>query len=414
MDDNTKLSNLEFYRQLGWPLIPLHWITEDGRCSCKNLECPGPGKHPLIKEWQKQATTSAQKIKTWHKQWPQANWGIKTGSKESGGAGVVVVDIDPRNGGEITWGDLRNEHPGPIETVTINTGGGGWHYYFLYPNSGSRITSRGALWPGVDIKADGGYVIVPPSKTQALYTFKLSPEDAELEELPEWILTKFTPQAEQKEQVKIPQMDPESLAEKQARAITALNALHKDRADSYEKWLEVGMSLYELGQVGLELWDNWSKQSPKYEPGACNKKWLTFTPALQDASKISFASLIYWAQEDGGLAFVTPAPRGAKPSHYMKALEGMGYTFSVNTMNDMLYVNGSRLSDLLTSKIMTGLRQYDYKAKDVAMDTIATLALENQFHPIKDYLESLTWDGEDHIALTSIYFQDKDNVFMRS
>ena len=107
MDDTTKLSNLEYYRELGWPLIPLHWITEDGRRSCKNLECPGPGKHPLIKEWQKQATTSAQKIKAWHKQWPQANWGIKTGSKESGGAGVVVVDIDPRNGGEITWEDQK-------------------------------------------------------------------------------------------------------------------------------------------------------------------------------------------------------------------------------------------------------------------------------------------------------------------
>ena len=324
---------------------------------------------------------------------------------------MVVVDIDPRNGGEITWEDLRTAHPEPIETVLISTGGGGWHYYFLYPNSGSSITSRGGLWPGVDIKADGGYVLIPPSKTKGLYTFQLSPEDAELEELPEWIKEKFTPHSEQNEQPAPLQMDPETLAEKQARAITALNALHKDRADSYEKWIGVGMSLYELGQVGLELWDNWSKQSPKYEPGACNEKWLTFTPALQDASKISFASLIYWAQEDGGMAFVSNAPRGAKPSHYMKALEGMGYTFSVNTMNDMLYANGSRLGDLLMSKIMTGLRQYDYKAKDVAMDTIATMALENQFHPIKDYLESLTWDGEDHIALASIYFQDKDNIF---
>ncbi len=413
MNDTTKISNLEYYRELGWPLIPLHWISEGGVCSCKNPKCPGAGKHPLINEWQEKATTNAQTISAWHKKWPQANWGIKTGSKETGGAGVVVVDIDPRNGGEVSWEDLRSEHPEPLETVTINTGGGGWHYYFLYPNSGRRITSRGALWPGIDVKADGGYVIIPPSVTKGRYAFKLSPSDTELEELPGWIIEKFSAKAPEKKEQETPppQMEPETLAEKQARAITALNALHKERADSYEKWIEVGMSLYELGQVGLELWDNWSKQSPKYEPGACNKKWLTFTPALQDASKISFASLIYWAHEDGGLAFVSNAPRGAKPSHYMKALEGMGYTFSVNTMNDMLYANGSRLSDLLMSKIMTGLRQYDYKAKDVAMDTIATMALENQFHPIKDYLESLTWDGEDHIALTSIYFRDKDNIF---
>ena len=411
MNDNTKLSNLEYYRQLGWPLIPLHWITESGGCSCKDPKCPSGGKHPLIKEWEKNSSTDPQKIKAWHRSWPKANWGIQTGSKETGGAGVVVVDIDPRNGGEITWEDLRNEHPEPIETVTINTGGGGQHFYFLYPNSGSRITCRGALWPGVDIKADGGYVLIPPSITQAKYTFQLSPEDTELEELPGWIKEKFTAPPEPRVQATPLQMDPETQAEKQARAITALNALHKDRADSYEEWIHVGMALSELGQVGLELWDNWSKQSAKYKPGACSEKWETFTPALQDASLISFASLIHWAQEDGGKAFVSIAPKSPKPSHYMKALEGMGYSFSVNTMNDMLYANGSRLSDLLISKIMTGLREYDYKAKDVAMDTIASMALDHQFHPIKDYLESLTWDGEDHIALASIYFQDKDNVF---
>jgi hypothetical protein len=413
MDDNTKLSNLEYYRELGWPLIPLHWINEEGVCSCKEgAKCTkSAGKHPLINDWQHKATTNAQTIKDWHRKWPQANWGVKTGSKETGGAGVVVVDIDPRNGGDLTWDNLRTEHPEPLETVLIKTGGGGWHHYFLYPNSGRVITCKGGLWPGVDVKADDGYVIIPPSFTKGKYTFQLSPEDTELEELPGWIIEKYNPEPEPKEPIKILQMDPESLADKQARAITALNALHKERADSYEKWIEVGMSLYELDQVGLELWDNWSKQSPKYEPGACNKKWLTFTPALQDASKISFASLIYWAQEDGGMSFVSNAPRGAKPSHYIKALEGMGYSFSVNTMNDMLYANGSRLSDLLMSKIMTGLRQYEYKAKDVAMDTIATLALENQFHPVKDYLESLTWDGQDHIATLSIYFKDKDDLF---
>jgi len=248
MDDNTKLSNLEFYRELGWPLIPLHWITEEGVCSCKEgAKCTkSAGKHPLINDWQHKATTNAQTIKDWHRKWPQANWGVKTGSKETGGAGVVVVDIDPRNGGEFTWDNLKTEHPEPIETVTTVTGGGGWHYFFLYPNSGSRITSSGALWPGVDIKADGGYVIIPPSITQARYTFQLSPEDTELEELPGWIIEKYNPVPAPKEPIKILQMDPESLADKQARAITALNALHKERADSYEKWIEVGMSLYEL------------------------------------------------------------------------------------------------------------------------------------------------------------------------
>ena len=412
MDNNTKLSNLEFYRELGWPLIPVYWLKSPGVCACKKGEnCPSAGKHPIPSDWPNKATCDAKTLKAWHEKWPEANWGVKTGSKESGGAGVVIIDIDPRNGGDATWDDLRAENPGLLETITVQTGSGGLHFYFEYPE-GTHIKSRG-VWTGIDIKAEGGMAVIPPSVTKAKYSFKLSPKDAPLEPLPSWIRQKLIEEPSVVPSViRISQMTQEELVETQNRAITALNALKKDRADNYQEWVEVGMALFDFGQVGLELWDNWSKQSPKYEPGKCAEKWTTFTPALQDATKVSLGSLFFWAQEDGGTAYIQTAPKGAKPSHYMKALSNMGYQFSVNQMNDMIYVNGTRMSDLLMSKMMTGLRQYDYRAKDVAMDTINTMALEHQFHPIKDYLESLHWDGEDHITTLSLYFADKDDLFL--
>jgi DNA primase len=58
---------------------------------------------------------------------------VATGSTNQGGAGIFVVDIDPRHGGDITWDMLRNEHLEPIETVTVTTGNKGSHLYFQYP-----------------------------------------------------------------------------------------------------------------------------------------------------------------------------------------------------------------------------------------------------------------------------------------
>jgi len=70
-------------------------------------------------------------------------------------AGLVVVDIDPGHGGRI---DAALMPP----TATVATGGGGWHLYYAHP--GRPVPSRPLPGrPGVDIKAEGGYVVVPPS-----------------------------------------------------------------------------------------------------------------------------------------------------------------------------------------------------------------------------------------------------------
>lgn len=78
------------------------------------------------------------------------------------------------------------------------------------------------------------------------------------------------------------------------RAAAALARLSPTRADDYETWLEVGMALSELGDAGLPLWDDWSKQSTKYEPGACTAKWATFKPG----HGLTLATLYYLAGQD--------------------------------------------------------------------------------------------------------------------
>lgn len=137
------------YARHGWLVFPLHTVI-DGGCDCRR-PCHSPGKHPRTMKGFKDATTDLDVIDRWWSMWPAANVGIRTGME----SGIVVIDIDPRNGGLETAATL------PLRrTAQVLTQGDGFHLYYLYPEEGAVAGSLGA---GVDVKADGGYVAAPPS-----------------------------------------------------------------------------------------------------------------------------------------------------------------------------------------------------------------------------------------------------------
>ena len=86
-------------------------------------------------------------------------------------------------------------------------------------------------------------------------------------------------------------MTVERLDTKIQLATNALTRLKRERCDNYDSWLKVGLSLSELGPIGLQLWETWSKKSDKYQAGVCESKWNTFTKD----PLITVGSLIYWA-----------------------------------------------------------------------------------------------------------------------
>lgn len=61
-----------------------------------------------------------------------------------------------------------------------------------------------------------------------------------------------------------------------AEALEYLSALSEERADDYEEWLAVGMSLHQIDECLLEAWIEWSSQSDQFEDGACERKWSSF------------------------------------------------------------------------------------------------------------------------------------------
>lgn len=128
------------YLRRGWSVVP---IRPDG-------------KMPLIK-WAQYQTKRAtpEEVDSWFDQWPDANIGVITGAISE----LVVIDIDPRNGGNL-------DKVGRVVATDLmsKTPGGGAHLWCKYPGKGVKLVAKPDEYEGVDIQADGRLVVVPPSR----------------------------------------------------------------------------------------------------------------------------------------------------------------------------------------------------------------------------------------------------------
>jgi hypothetical protein len=111
------------------------------------------GKTPLTQHGLKDATTDPRLISDWWGQWPSANIGYPTGER-------IVLDVDGPEG-EATLKELEETHGKLPPTLEAKTGKGR-HIYFA-ANGTPVKNSAGKLGPHLDIRGEGGYVILPPS-----------------------------------------------------------------------------------------------------------------------------------------------------------------------------------------------------------------------------------------------------------
>lgn len=175
-EPDPKLEWLRFYCEQKMLLLPVYEVV-DGGCSCGRPDCKERdwGKHSRI-AWGAGATYNFDIVRQWHTRWPSANWAWALKDH-------FVIDIDPRNGGfppdELyeLWGNtLGFELP---STLQADTGGGGSHLVFQQPvgdrvRNGRLVTEDGRPLQGIDVKGDGGYILVYPSNHRlGHYSWKL-------------------------------------------------------------------------------------------------------------------------------------------------------------------------------------------------------------------------------------------------
>jgi len=156
------------YARRGWAVLPIK---------------PN-AKAPLTANGFKDASADPKQIDAWWARWPTANIGIATGP-----SGLVVFDVDKHadHDGADAWHEWRTMHELSDETPNVITPSGGVHYY--YRRNGHAVASaQGRPAVAIDIRGETGYVVAPPSKTEAgEYVWETPPEETDLFDLPDSI-----------------------------------------------------------------------------------------------------------------------------------------------------------------------------------------------------------------------------------
>ena len=201
----TVLSTALAFVRHGHAVFPVNWPVEHKgglRCSCgsdsRGRPCINPAKHPygkLAPNGLLSATIESGVVKHW---WgylvPQANLAVRTDK-------LVVLDVDPRHGGDESWATLEREHEIPLTWHSL-TGGGGDHIIFASPdgveisNVVAKAMQDPPLGPGIDVRARGGYIVAPPSRhiSGRPYAWSVDhhPADVPIALAPDWLIARLT------------------------------------------------------------------------------------------------------------------------------------------------------------------------------------------------------------------------------
>jgi hypothetical protein len=131
------------YVERGWPVFHLLPRSKE----------PFPGSRGFY-----DATLDAASIQASRQRYPRANIGIATGIV----SGLYVVDLDTAKGGLSTWARLEARY-GSAVTLEAETGSGGAHLLFAYPDDDDWPNTCGRLGQGIDTRGQGGYIMAAPS-----------------------------------------------------------------------------------------------------------------------------------------------------------------------------------------------------------------------------------------------------------
>lgn len=156
-DDAPHLEWAQFYASLGWRVFPVRPGTKNRFYRYPDYKNP---KNGIEYSWSYQATTDQKRVKRFWTDYPDADIGMATGD---GSGGVVVIDVDTLNGHNVdgvgSMNAWQQEHEQLPATPLAISGSGSRHYFFKLDGAKNAT----GVIEGVDIRANGGYVILPPT-----------------------------------------------------------------------------------------------------------------------------------------------------------------------------------------------------------------------------------------------------------
>ena len=176
----------KYWAEMGFSVVPVHAV-KNGACSCfKGKECTSKGKHPAL-DWTQYQSKKADKkqISEWFSgKYKGYNIGVVTG-KISGNQYAVDVDVGQGKDGQDSLDDLCLRYDDLPETLKAITGSGGNHYFFKAPERMEVHSGTNVLGSGIDVRGEGGFVVVAPSIHECGMTYKI--EAGVVEDSPHWL-----------------------------------------------------------------------------------------------------------------------------------------------------------------------------------------------------------------------------------
>lgn len=295
---STYESALGYIEKRNFSVFPTHGIktvTAHGNellaCTCGSVTCQSPGKHPAVTKGRNSSTKDSNVLQNLWAGRELLNVAVATGIE----SGIFIVDVDGILGEE-SLSRLESEHGKLPKTLTSATGRGR-HLIFNYP--ARKVFNRtSCLGQNLDIRGDGGYAIVAPSKHISGVIYQWEDPEAEISDAPQWLLNLVCANA------KAPIVNAQALnfdekhEWKRDDVVSMLEFL--DPNMGYSDWINVGMAIHE-GGFSFDLWDSWSKRSSKYDNSVAFH-WRSFKPG----GGITMGTLVDMAKS-----------RGWKPESYI-------------------------------------------------------------------------------------------------
>lgn len=352
--------------------LRVYSLSKDGICKCGDPDCSNTAKHPAEQRGVYSAKINSKSYFAGY------NVGIACGDTSLEDTYLIVLDVDPRNGGHTQLSILEEANSSLPFTWKAKTPSGGFHLYFS-TNKKFRSTVIGN---GIDVQSFSKYVVAPPSVNEkGFYQWEISPHEQEIAELPEWLeeflleKDEFDPTVAGKELTTNEEWD------KIKRRLSIIDA------DDYKTWIDCGMALHNCDRDdAFQVWDEWSKTSEKYKSKICKQKWKSF----KDIEGITANTIFKYADEvDGG-----------EPDEEFK-----------NMLDRMLERHHKKQKDLLKQSSIKVVEKMEIRNKDLPMPSTNSFLYElmKEFND-RSLLRINSFSLTSAVATFGALFQDKYSI----
>ena len=289
----------------GWIIFPLHRIDRTQncvRCGCGDDECQAIGKHPRASNWQHTQPYDDDQL-AYLEDFDEEFFGnqlIDNHGVVVASSGLIIVDVDGRNGGFESA--ERLSHIRERASYIVRTGSGnGEHWYFTIPAEWVGKSLSGTLrdYPGIDFKSTG-FVVGAGCEHNSGHRYEaIKGSPIETREAP----------AELMELLNRPErarfvMNGTTTDYSNEDLRSMLDAIPNSAKD-YDRWISIGMGLHDAtggSGDGFDMWCDWSAKCPDHDPSLMDKKWHSFG---KSSVRVTVGTIIEWARENGWHAPVT-------------------------------------------------------------------------------------------------------------